>query len=492
MTPRTLGRSGVALASVLFATSALAVGICSPSAEAATPTPLPQTTLRSALVQWLSVSPAYRRTGTVAAVASQFNCMSDCLGLWVSHDGGSTWHRAASRNWQPGRLFIAVGTDGRESFIGAGSHSVARSDDAGETWHDVGLGGMPTALPSFAQDNGVIVAAAGSAPSSYVLRKGTPENVGGSDGAAQDMAFYVAPSFPNTGRFSPALLAAYDPKSKLPEVFHCTADFACGRPTLLSETGTPSSMTSAATALYAPDDYAALGTVFADTPVGVQKSTDGGVTFSPLAVAPTQGAVATTTPMMALAPGYSEAGPVRTAYVAVFQAFDIQSKSARTGGGIYSTTDGGASWAPLATSGLFTGGAVAVAAAPDGRLFAGYFQGRTSGGLACSVDEGKSWAASCPPVTHESSGAGADGSARACSDGCTAGSTGGGPNAAGSNGGTDGGNAAGAPPSLTPAGAQTPTSSGKVGAMVPWGLAAALVLGLLAFLRSRWSRRRMT
>jgi len=354
-------------------------------------------------VTWVAVSPAYQHTGTVLAVGSVMGCSTNCNGLWVTHDGGASWRRAAAHNWPPSRVVIASDDHLHETFFAASSASLMRSDDGGDTWSAAGTGGMPTVLPTYASDRSVVVAAAGG-PYDYLLHNVTPDEVTGSNGSVQDLAFAASPTYPSGGAFSPALLVGLDRQSKLPVVFRCTADFSCNGGTPL-QLGVPaSSMTSTATLLYPAGDYAQSGAVFADTPMGIQKSVDGGATFSPLAVAPAPNAAVNATPMMALAPGYRESGPVRTAYASVFQAYDPQSRrTSRTAGGVYRTLDGGKSWSPLITTGAFSGGSQAVASAPDGRLFASYFTGTPNvggsnyAGLLCSTDGGASWHPSCPP-----------------------------------------------------------------------------------------------
>jgi hypothetical protein len=106
--------------------------------------------------------------------------------------------------------------------------------------------------------------------------------------------------------------------------------------------------------------------------------------------------------MFALAPGYGDkSGSARTAWTAVFSVYqDKQNpKQSRAGGGLYRTDDGGVTWHTTASPGMFDGGAMSVAAAPNGRLFAGYVGGTTgNAGLVCSTDGGNTWQASCPKV----------------------------------------------------------------------------------------------
>jgi hypothetical protein len=203
----------------------------------------------------------------------------------------------------------------------------------------------------------------------------------------------LSPNWPSGGKFAPALLAAEDPHTQYPVIQKCDTSLTCSGAASLSG----SQLYSAPAKLIPSAKYADDGTVFAQTGRGTYKSTNGGVTFQPLVVGQ-PGATTTATPMMAVAPGYTEAGPTRTAYVAVFQAF-VQGKVTRTAGGVYRTVDGGATWAPLASPGPFDQGAFGVAVAPNGRLFAGFVATtRGQAGLLCSVDGGSTWRAACPPL----------------------------------------------------------------------------------------------
>jgi len=471
-------------------TTAEGVAATSPTAQPTLP-PAPPSAIGNEFLQWIAVSPAYRHTGLVMALTSGSpTCSKPCPHLWVSRDGGASWSRVAAKNWTPGRFVIANDAKGHDVLYSPATAGVLRSDDDGETWIAAGATGTPTILPTYSTDGGVAVATAGGG-ADYLIRSGATKTVLGSSalGRFADLQFLPSPEFPNGGSFNPVLLFARDPKSGQPVVFRCSVEFACtGTPTVLPGTDSSNPMSSVATVMSASADYAEQGSVFASTPVGIDKSLDGGATFTPLTVVPVGDSKATVIPMMALASGYREAGPIRTAYAAVMQLFQTQT-SARVTGGLYRTIDGGATWSPLVTTGPFEGGAQAVAVAPDGRLFAGYNDAHTHGGLLCSTD-GQTWRASCPAVgDHPIT---ASGSTKACS-GCPTGnangasgqSLGAGPSAGAVGVGdtaVSGALPAGTPPSNT-AGTGRPT----------WAivaLIAAVLVTLTGGIGARWRRGR--
>jgi hypothetical protein len=154
--------------------------------------------------------------------------------------------------------------------------------------------------------------------------------------------------------------------------------------------------------LYLSSDFGNDGAVFAQTASGIFKSSNGGGTFTPMVIG-ANGASATSTSMMALAPGYRETGPVRTAYAAVMQAFGTGKDMKRTGG-VFRTTDGGTTWNAVGNPGPMDEGVLALAAAPDGRLFAAFLTSHVQGGLLCSTDGGATWQVACPVVGTGSNG----------------------------------------------------------------------------------------
>ena len=367
--------------------TACAVAVLPLPAHAATAMP---SAIGDEAVQWLTVSPAYGHTGLVIAVAQQMSgCQSSCTRLWATHDGGATWTELAARGWAGGRPVVAIDGQGREVLVAASSSALQESTDGGESWSTVANAGttLPAISPQFATTGEVAVAN----PSGGDVRY-TPAGaagVRGSGGAATDLAFAYSPSYPSAGGHAAALLSSADPKSGLPVISTCDASLSCtGAATL------PGATTYSAPATLLPSPgFASDGVVFAQSGRGIYKSTDGGLSFAPLPVAPANGATATATPMLALAPGYREAGPVRTLYAAVFQVF-TDPRNPHSAGGVYRSTDGGATWQGLGLSTPLSNGVMAVATAPDGRLFAGYVAS-SGAGLLCSQDGGTTWVTAC-------------------------------------------------------------------------------------------------
>lgn len=402
-----------------LAVSALAMGasivsVSFTSAAAATPVPEPSA-IGNQAVTWIAVSPMYKQTGLVVAVANPMSGCTDkatgCIAMWVSHDGGSTWAKSAGKGSNgPSRPTIAL-FDGKEVILN-GNRGLQRSDDYGDTWTSFGSDGTPSASPHSDADG--TVAVAGLLNPDYLVVKGATQSVQGSGGSLADTSFAFAPGYPDGGAYSPVLLSAADKQTGLPIIQKCTRQFACSGTASLPGAGKFAIPVS----LYLTGDYASRGVVFAQSGQGIFKSLDGGGSFVavPLGLA---GATATATPQFALAPGYAEGGSVRTAYVALFQAFSSSDgRTTHTGGGVYGSTNGGTTWTALGSPSPLDSGATAVAVAPDGRLFAGYLSGTTSSaGLLCSNNGGTTWKVSCPVVGNWAATHGGKGTS-ASSGGC--------------------------------------------------------------------------
>jgi len=428
----------------------------------------------------LAVSPAYPSTGLVLAISHvHTGCTGpQCINLWVTHDGGALWSRPQANGWLRGRVTIAVDARGHEILFSDGSGSsggaLQRSDDGGQSWKNTASPGFPTPTPSYARDDTPAVAGEATRKD-YLLVNGRASSVTGSGGSLTDLSFTYSPSWPDSGIYAPALLAGLDRKTGLPVLERCKADLSCSAPSPL-----PGAQPYPFD-LHLSTTYAQDGIVFARSASGVYKSLDGGNSFT-LRPIINNGATYTTTPMMALGPGYREApGPaplvkiVKTVYVAVSQYFiDKTGQNTHTSGGIYVSEDGGISWGRVGVASPLDEGATAVAVAPDGRLFAGYRSlTANAAGLLCSAD-GHAWIASCPSIkTTRGSSAGSGG-----------GTAGGGSQPASSStvsgGGAPGSQSAGSVSAKDPVGrvvgaVRTTFSPGH-----PWALALAVILALAA------------
>lgn len=396
-------RVRAALAALAALGCLVALSWPSPGAGAeATP---PPSAFGSLAVTWIAVSPAYTDTGTVVAVAT---CGSEQC-LWVTHDGGGSWSRALATGWNGGRIFAAQDSRGGDVLYSEASSKLKRSDDGGKSWRELDVQGSPAVSPTYGRDGAVAVA--GLTGEDHLLSNRGTKKIAGSGGAYADLSFMFAPEYPKAGAYPPVLLAAADRDKGLPVLQRCDENLACQGDTTLAGTDM---WTAPGMQLFPSGDYAERGAVFLRTGRGLYKSGDGGSTYLPAPVGDPS-ATSSSTPMFALAPGYREGGPVRTAYLAVLQIWmnAANAAAAHSGGGIYRTTDAGTTWKRMGSPSPLDDGAMGVAVAPDGRLFAAFASSRQGAGLLCSIDGGNTWRALCPPTRDASKPGGAGSSANA-------------------------------------------------------------------------------
>jgi len=399
---------------------AVACGMVLAAAAASATTPVAAATstgisaIGDEVVNWITVSPAYTRTGTVLATSVATNCRSNCQHLWITHDGGASWHLTGGSNWSGTAPEITLDSAGHEVLYSAASGGDKISTDDGATWNVFGINGYATASPGYAKDGLIAVA---SDKSDYVYAGGSTHPVAGSQGSMRDAFFGLAPLFPSGGSQAPALLSGLDPHSGQGEVERCDQNFVCANPAPLVGS---SQMNGAARIITSSGYGGSDQTVFAKSIVGVYKSTDGGQSFTQLVLPTPSGTV--TTPMLSVPADYRESGPDRSLYVAV-QVVHTSPPGATPGqqpppeGGVYASHDGGSTWRQIGAAGdVLSHGALAVAVAPDGRLFAGYYDGTYHGGLVCSTNQSR-WQATCPAVGPKAATVGGGGSKPAGSNG---------------------------------------------------------------------------
>ena len=300
-------------------------------------------------VSWISVSPDFLHSGVAVAVGTpNGGCTEQCTHLWVTHDGGYAWARASTSGWAGGQVTVAVDGRGHEILFSSGNPA-QRSDDGGATWTSLGVGGLPAPSPGFAGDGLVAVAGAHDVLIGPVAT--TPVK-GSGRALAADISFMLAPGFPASGQFSPALLAGADQQTGGPVVQRCDRSLSCSGRALLPVRDRFGLVVT----LHPSTNFTSDGTAFAQSGEGIFRTADGGATFTQVLVAPANGASVTVTPMLSLAPGFSQAGPVRTAYAAILQTFTDQAHA--------STPHGGASIDPR--MGASRGMVSAVAASSTG------------------------------------------------------------------------------------------------------------------------------
>jgi photosystem II stability/assembly factor-like uncharacterized protein len=382
--------------------------------------------ISGALVQSIAVSPLYSTTGVVVVAGVALNCQRDCQRLWRSPDGGVTWQRARAAGWNGGPVAVAAIDGQHQRLFTETQAGLMSSDDLGDTWSTFGPTGFADVSPDYPTTHRVAIAG----QHDYLLDSSGPHPVSGSSGVGDDIAFMLSPGLRGQrGDHPPALLAANVKSTSTVEVLTCDGSLTCAEP------GAPLAVVKDSFGLaiqFVPSPrFQDDGVVFAVSSEGVEKSSDGGRSFTPLGIGDPH---ATTTGVgaMALAPDFT-ASAHPTAYVALLQtvvtpgAPNPDSSSARQEGGIYVTRDGGGSWAALGSSIKLSQGATAVAVAPDGRIFAGYLASPTDGGLLCSASGGQGWGTACPAAAgaQKAIGSGGAGSTGACaaSKACGAGAS---------------------------------------------------------------------
>jgi hypothetical protein len=335
------------------------------TADAAT---VPMSAIGNQAPLWMAVSPDYWNTHMVAALATAMGgCSRNCTHLWVTRNGGASWHDHPVP-FDAAHLSVLTDGSGREYVVTESSAGVQRSDDDGATWRVLGPAGVPVADPSGA----VLVAVPNG--QDYIVDASGRHDVPGSAGSDVDLSFARA-------EFN-GWLAATDRRTGNDVVMKCDMQLRCSGGSPLA--GDHSADVTLLVANRERD-------VVARTTTGVYRSTDGGRSFAPLSLPVAPGSAYTTVAAVSLAP----ATDTEVVYVALLHLLHAGTgAAASTSGGVYATLNGGVTWRAIGKGGPLDGGSTAVASAPDGRLFAGYVNARGEAGLVCAGRDGV-WMSSC-------------------------------------------------------------------------------------------------
>jgi photosystem II stability/assembly factor-like uncharacterized protein len=419
----------------------------------------PPSAIGNEVVTGIAVSPLYARSGLVVGLGAD-TTNSKQQHLFISHDGGASWQRAAASGWNNAMPSIAVDGAGKEILYAGDKNSLLRSDNYGDSWTKAGAAGSAFASPHSATDGVIAVANTYANGTDYVLRNGVAQAVAGSGGALIDHQYAFSPAYPKASQQPVALLSADDPKTGYPEIERCTADFACSAPVTLPGSNTFSGFAT----LSLSSAFDSDGVVFAQSSTNLGKSSDGGKTFTPIVPLTSTAAAGIAYTGLVLDPQYSEATGPHTVYASEVLAYTDKTHP-HTESGVFRSTDGGTTWTRLGIGTHLADYTTSLAIAPDGRLFAAYAYFQSSpvqAGLLCSADGGNSWHTYCPHVGNYTGPKAAGGTVTPGAAGKAG--TGGGSSAQG-NGSQGGSNAGTAPNGQT---GQSGSGSGS-GASAPTG-----------------------
>lgn len=315
------------------------------------------------------VSPAYGRgrDRTVFA-AGQVRCVRQtlCSVLFRSIDGGTTWTRLDAKGFLADKLILPPSYPSDRRIFAMGPAGLQQSDDGGASFRIVNpLVGDIAISPNFNSDPRIMIAS--TAIMEYwadrgLIKPATLTAVGVSD----RMTVAFSPAYPRqevilVGNMRP------DSKGQLHSNIQRCERSACIDAYFDETRGVPS--------LKLSPTFASDGTAYAFTQDSLSRSDDGGVTFRRLGP-PGRGMLQDLT----LYDG-NPAAQILLAGVAGAE-----------GGGVYRSSDRGASWTGSSVGiPRFERGVGALAIAATGRLFAG----SNTLGIACSNDAGMTWAARC-------------------------------------------------------------------------------------------------
>lgn len=292
--------------------------------------------------------------------------------LFRSDDGGASWRRVSegtvgemdrSRTFPGGSIFVSPSYPNDPTVIAVARNSVYRSTDGGRTFlPESPAVGRVLAAPDFGRgDDRLFVGGPPPAVYETQARRLRPMSVPREMTSAAAIA--IGPDFATNGEL---LIASRVPTSTGMStfVYSCTTA-GCARRGGFGNTTLPDMLTSSI------DRHK----VIASSNAYLAYSSDAGATW-------------TTVPPYT---GFTTDGVYEAGGVFYHFGANITGKAAP----LYRSTDGGATWEPLAKNDPFVKmGLRSLTRIGNGRLLAGSVEG----GIFCSDDGGLSWATRCPPI----------------------------------------------------------------------------------------------
>lgn len=381
------------LAALVVAATAACVA-AAPTSVAASPA-----AQRRAIVTSVIVSPTYAQSHRVYAVRHWDPCPhGTCEELLRSDDGGGTWRSARASGWT-GTTLEAGLLSGQEVLLSPAGSGLDVSMDGGDSFR---AEAVPSSFVSVAHPAGtsltLLTSTSAGRSSLLTLPANDLREVAGSD--LRQAQLYVNPAYPHVPSGQPyAIAGGADSQTGFPTIELCDAGLRCTSPRpVVSERDYPF--------LFMSPRFDGDHVLFANTTrLGLFRSTDGGLSFAPVVIAPkASNTLIQTVQALGFTTDFDGAAHHGSVYAGVLGVNrpHTQEDEALVGG-VYRSIDGGINWRKVGAPSRLDGGVTALAVAPDGRVFAAYLAGATKGvaHVLCTVDD-KSWHSSCGGYTTHS------------------------------------------------------------------------------------------
>src|SRR5581483_3881032 len=304
-----------------------------------------------------------------ASGSSNQDCLLACPELFRSTDGGATWQRLEGVGFEGGVVMLPPSYPADSRIFVGGPHALKVSSDGGRTFTALTPAGGYTAMsPAFSSGDGRILV--GAIPG-WIYHDDTMavtpfDAVPESTSAA--LSFAYAPAYPRDHRI---VIGGTDTSRTMDGIVSACDGSNCTPPAMLpGVSGTPAVMTSRS--------YSTSGLAFAWSAEKLFRSSDGGTSFTRLAM-PAPGRVQALT----------EDGQ-GTLFLAL-----LDTTASGTSGGLFASHDEGTTWTRLGAGTVLDHGVAGVTALPSGNILASPYPAG-GGGLQCSSDGGTTWGSRCP------------------------------------------------------------------------------------------------